>query len=45
MAAQWLDPRTGQRQDAPPVEIAPWKTTEFTPPVAGQDWVLVLATK
>jgi len=45
LAAQWLHPRTGQRQDGPPVEIAPFKTTEFKPPVADQDWVLVLETK
>lgn len=45
IAAQWLDPRTGERQAAPPIEIAPWKTTEFKPPVVDQDWVLVLETK
>lgn len=42
VSAQWFDPRTGERHDLPPVEVAPWKTTEFKPPVADQDWVLVL---
>ncbi len=45
LAAQWFDPRTGERRDGPSVEIAPWKTTEFKPPVADQDWVLVLGAK
>jgi hypothetical protein len=45
LAAQWLDPRTGERHDLPSVEVAPWKTTEFKPPVLDQDWVLVLETK
>lgn len=42
LAAQWFDPRTGERREARPVEVAPWKNTEFKPPVAEQDWVLVL---
>jgi hypothetical protein len=44
LAAQWFDPRTGERRDGPTIAIAPWKTTEFTPPAADQDWVLVLET-
>jgi len=44
LAAQWFDPRTGERRDGPTVEIAPWKTTGFKPPVADQDWVLVLGS-
>ena len=43
--ARWFDPRTGESHDLPPVEVAPWKTTEFKPPVANQDWVLVLEVK
>ncbi len=45
LAAQWFNPRTGERRDGPSVEIAPWKTTEFKPPVADHDWVLVLEAK
>jgi len=45
LAAQWLDPRTGERHDLPSVDVTPWKTTEFKPPVPDQDWVLVLETK
>jgi hypothetical protein len=42
LTARWFDSRTGESQDLPPVEIAPWKTTTFTPPAADRDWVLVL---
>jgi hypothetical protein len=42
LTAHWFDPRTGERRELPPVEVAPWKTTEFKPPLADQDWVLVL---
>lgn len=42
LTARWFDPRTGERQDLPLVEVAPWKNTEFKPPVPDQDWVLVL---
>ncbi|MBM4029771.1 MAG: DUF4038 domain-containing protein [Planctomycetes bacterium] len=45
LAARWYDPRTGERHDLPAVEVAPWKTTEFKPPAADQDWVLVLEAK
>jgi hypothetical protein len=44
-AAHWYDPRTSERHDLPSVEVAPWKITEFKPPVADQDWVLVLEAK
>jgi len=27
------------------LQIAPWKATEFKPPIADQDWVLVLEAK
>lgn len=42
LTAQWYDPRTGARRELSPVDVAPWKTTEFKPPAADQDWVLVL---
>jgi len=45
LAAHWYDPRTGERHDLPPIEVAPWKTAEFEPPAADQDWVLVLEAK
>jgi len=31
LAAQWYDPRTGERRDLPLIEIAPWRSTEFRP--------------
>lgn len=42
--AQWFDPRTGERREAPPVKVTPWKNTGFKPPLAEQDWVLVIHT-
>ncbi len=45
VSAQWFDPRTGARHDLPAIAVAPWKTTDFTPPVADQDWVLVLEAR
>jgi hypothetical protein len=45
VAARWFDPRTGEHHDLPPVQVALWKTTAFKPPVADQDWVLVLVAK
>lgn len=42
LRAQWLDPRTGEGRDLPPVEVKPWATTTFTPPETGPDWVLTL---
>jgi hypothetical protein len=41
VAVQWYDPRTGATLAAPPIEILPWKTTQFIPPTVN-DWVLVL---
>jgi hypothetical protein len=43
LQARWLDPRTGETREGEPVEVRPWKTALFTPPKAGQDWVLVLS--
>jgi hypothetical protein len=47
LSAQWFDPRTGEFQDAPPVEVSPWKTSLVQPPAAGKslDWVLVLKSQ
>jgi len=44
LAAWWYDPRSGERRPLPPLEIAPWKTTEFIPPDE-QDWVLILQSE
>jgi hypothetical protein len=37
--------RAGARHGLPPVVVAPWMTTAFEPPVADQDWVLVLEVR
>jgi len=43
LAAQWFDPRTGERSEEWAVEVQPWKSTEFRPSVEDQDWVLILS--
>ena len=42
LAGCWVDPRTGEKQNLPSVEIVPGKSTTFLPPKADLDWVLVL---
>jgi hypothetical protein len=40
ISSWWYDPRTGK---AEAIDTAPkTQTREFTPPAAGQDWVLIL---
>jgi hypothetical protein len=45
LTAHWYDPRTGEHQPLPAVEVAPWKTTTFQPPQVDQDWVLILESE
>jgi hypothetical protein len=40
LRAVWIDPRTGKT--TPPVELARGADVRFTPPVAGEDWTLLV---
>jgi hypothetical protein len=44
LRVHWMDPRSGARAEAAAVDVKPWQNTTFTPPLAGQDWVLILET-
>jgi hypothetical protein len=41
LTTRWYDPRSGEFQPGPSLEVQPWKTTPFIPPTVN-DWVLVL---
>jgi hypothetical protein len=42
LVARWMDPRNGELGEPTEVQVTPWQTELFTPPVGGEDWVLVL---